>query len=180
MADRSGDGGEPSEFRIEVATEADLRAVAEVHSKAVLAAYRDVLPPGVFDPEHVAPEKVEKEFRETFEGFGPRDTLLKAVAGSTVVGTCICGDDSELGKADTGYLQRVYVDPAWWNRGVGTALVDRAVELLKGHGFRKLALQVLENNRKARAFYEKRGWRFEQKVRMKVVGMEVRYTKSVD
>lgn len=176
---RSADDRQRPPFTIEMATAKDLRAAAEVHSKAVRVAYPDVLPPGIFDAEHVAPEKVEKEFRELFERFGPRDTLLKAVAGNTVIGMCICGDDTDLEEAGTGYVQRVYVDPDWWNRGVGTALVDRTIELLEGHGFKKLALQVLENNRKARAFYEKRGWQLERTVRMKVVGKELRYVKSL-
>lgn len=170
---------ERRQFRIETATLADVRAIAEVHSKAVIAAYRDVLPPGVFDPEHVAPAKAEKEFRELFEGFGSNDTQLKAVADGTVIGICTCGDDRELNEEGTGYLQRVYVDPEWWNRGIATALVDRAIELITGLGFKKAALQVLENNMKARAFYEKRGWQYEQTVRVKIVGKELRYTKSL-
>lgn len=169
----------PETFHIRVATISDLRAVAEVHSKAVRTAYPEVLPSEIFDPEFVAPEKMEKEFRKLLEGFGPRDTLLKAVADNKVIGICACGEDTELQEEETGYLQRVYVDPEWWGRGVGSALVDHAMELLAEHGFRKAALQVLENNRKAREFYEKRGWRFEQLVRVKNVGKELRYTKAL-
>ena len=164
---------------IEVATEDDLRSVAEVHSKAVREAYPEVLPREIFDPEFVAPEKMEREYRALFEGFGPRDTLLKAVADGKVVGVCACGDDTELKEVGTGYLQRVYVDPEWWGRGVGSALVDRAMKLLAGHGFSKAALQVLEKNKKARAFYEKRGWQFEQVVRVKSIGLELRYARSL-
>jgi ribosomal protein S18 acetylase RimI-like enzyme len=170
----------PTVFRIELATANDLRSVAEVHSKAVRTAYPEVLPPDVFDPEFVAPGKLEKEYLALIESFGPRDNLLKATAGDEIVGSCACGDDSELNEQGTGYLQRVYVDPDWWGRGVGSALVNRSLELLTEHGFPRAALQVLENNKKASAFYEKRGWQFEKTVRVKNVGTELRYIKRLN
>ncbi len=167
MADRSDDASESLLFRIEIAAVADCRAIAEVHSKAVIAAYPEVLPPEIFDPEFVAPDKMETECRALFDSFGANDTQLKAVVGDTVVGIGTCGDDTQLNQDGTGYIQRVYVDPEWWGRGVGTALVNRAMELLAERGYLQAALQVLENNKKARAFYEKRGWRYEQTVRVK-------------
>lgn len=174
-----GDVSDPPQFRIEEATAVDLVAVAEVHSKAVIAAYPDVLPPEIFDPKFVAPDKLVNEYRTLVAGFGAQDALLKAVADGKVVGSCACGADTELNETGTGYLQRVYVEPEWWGRGVGSALVDRALELMTGHGFRKAALQVLENNTKARAFYENRGWEYEQVVRVKDVGTELRYAKAL-
>jgi ribosomal protein S18 acetylase RimI-like enzyme len=166
-------------FNIRVAEQSDLRSVAEVQSKAVITAYPAVLPPGVFDPEFVAPEKLELEYESLFADLGSDGEILVACDDAQIVGICTYGSDTELAVPGVGYVQRVYVDPDWWNLGIASALVDRALELLSDRGFKQAALQVLENNLKARAFYEKRRWRYDRLVRVKVVGNELRYTKSL-
>ena len=50
-------------------------------------------------------------------------------------------------------IEHLYVDPAAWRAGVGTALLDRAKERRPG-GFRLWAFQ---RNAMARAFYRKHG-----------------------
>jgi GNAT superfamily N-acetyltransferase len=149
-------------FNIRVAEQSDLRSVAEVQSKAVITAYPAVLPPGVFDPEFVAPEKLELEYESLFADLGSDGEILVACDDAQIVGICTYGSDTELAVPGVGYVQRVYVDPDWWNLGIASALVDRALELLSD-----------------RAFYEKRRWRYDRLVRVKVVGNELRYTKSL-
>ena len=166
-------------FKIRTAERSDLRSVAEVQSKAIIAAFPTVLPPGVFDAEVVAPDKLEIEYQSLFIDLGSDGEILVASSDAQIVGICTYGSGTEPTMPGVGYVQRVYVDPDWWNMGIASALVDRALESLRGRGFKQAALQVLENNLKARAFYEKRGWRYDRLVRVKVVGNEARYTKSL-
>ena len=49
--------------------------------------------------------------------------------------------------------------PAEWGRGAGAALHDEAVALLRSDGASIAQLWVLEENERARRFYEARGWR---------------------
>jgi ribosomal protein S18 acetylase RimI-like enzyme len=139
-------------FNIRVAEQSDLRSVAEVQSKAVITAYPAVLPP----------EKLELEYESLFADLGSDGEILVACDDAQIVGICTYGSDTELAVPGVGYVQRVYVDPDWWNLGIASALVDRALELLSD-----------------RAFYEKRRWRYDRLVRVKVVGNELRYTKSL-
>ena len=44
-------------------------------------------------------------------------------------------------------------------RGIGTALLDRAVEALKNEGISKVYVIVYKNNAAGNAFWEKRGFR---------------------
>ena len=55
------------------------------------------------------------------------------------------------------WLHGLYVDPDAWGTGVAGALVDAALAALPDCP--EVKLWVLEENRRARRFYEKRGWR---------------------
>ena len=166
-------------FKIRTAERSDLRSIAEVHSKAIIAAFPTVLPPGVFDAEIVAPDKLEIEYESLFTDLGTDGEILVAHSETKIVGICTYGSDAGLAIPRVGYVQNVYVDPDWWRMGIASALVDRALELLSGRGFEQAALEVLENNLKARAFYEKRGWQYDRLVRVEVIGNQLRYTKSL-
>ncbi len=66
-------------------------------------------------------------------------------------------DDAVLGflALEGAYVDRLYVHPAAQGRGIGSALLDRAMAL-RPDG---IALHTHQRNRAARAFYEKRGFR---------------------
>ena len=52
------------------------------------------------------------------------------------------------------HIDQIYVDPAYQRRGIGSLLLDQAIE--KTHG--RITLDVFEENLGARAFYEKHGF----------------------
>jgi GNAT superfamily N-acetyltransferase len=56
------------------------------------------------------------------------------------------------------WLEGLYVVPEWWGTGVGPQLHDRGLELLRSQGSERCLLWVLEDNLRARRFYERRGW----------------------
>ena len=57
-----------------------------------------------------------------------------------------------------GVLQTLYVMPEWWGRGVGNNLHEFALDRLRETNVQEARLWTLTENRRARAFYEKRGW----------------------
>jgi GNAT superfamily N-acetyltransferase len=57
------------------------------------------------------------------------------------------------------WLEALYVDPGHWSNGIGSGLHDRALEQLRTLGASRCHLWVLDENRIARRFYERRGWR---------------------
>lgn len=67
-------------------------------------------------------------------------------------------DEDGLGFAavSPGWLNGLYVRPEAWGTGVAARLHDRALAAL-GPGIARL--WVLEENQRARRFYERRGWR---------------------
>ena len=91
----------------------------------------------------------------TFRGLLLRtDTdLVAAERGGLLVGYAICWtvlDQAELGN--------VAVDPRERGNGVGTALVDRAVEAVGARGARELFLEVRETNGDAQSIYRRKGF----------------------
>ena len=70
------------------------------------------------------------------------------------------GDDT-VGAACVreGWLDGLYVVPELWGTGLADVLHDRALELVRDLGSARCHLWVLEDNARARRFYERRGWR---------------------
>lgn len=60
--------------------------------------------------------------------------------------------------ADECDLAAMGVDPAWRRRGVGRALLEKAVEIAAGRGARSMFLEVAEGNRAAVGLYRSLGF----------------------
>jgi len=59
---------------------------------------------------------------------------------------------------DYGEIVSIYFLPEYMGKGYGGHLLKRCMEELKTFGFNKLLLWVLEDNMRARRFYEKNGF----------------------
>ena len=62
-----------------------------------------------------------------------------------------------LAGVDECWLHGLYVVPGEWGTGVATALHDHALGAMDGCS--EAHLWVLQENHRARRFYERRGWR---------------------
>jgi len=58
-----------------------------------------------------------------------------------------------------GWLEGLYVVPERWGTGLADELHSRALEVVHSLGSASCRLWVLEDNIRARRFYERRGWR---------------------
>jgi diamine N-acetyltransferase len=58
----------------------------------------------------------------------------------------------------TDWLDGLYVVPGLWGRGVGAELHDHVLDRLRARESHWCHLWVLEENHRARRFYERRGW----------------------
>ena len=56
-------------------------------------------------------------------------------------------------------LYALYVAPAYWSTGTGRALIGRVLEEAQAEGYPRILLWVLEQNARARRFYERAGFR---------------------
>lgn len=60
--------------------------------------------------------------------------------------------------SDYGEIVSIYFLPAYMGKGYGRLLLNRCMEELKQCGYDKILLWVLEENHRARKFYEKNGF----------------------
>ena len=58
-------------------------------------------------------------------------------------------------------LYALYVTPAWWSTGAGRDLMRRVLEETRAGGYPRIILWVLEQNARARQFYERSGFRLD-------------------
>jgi GNAT superfamily N-acetyltransferase len=75
--------------------------------------------------------------------------VFVADAGNGAIGWC-----SLIPKDGVGWLEDLWIDPAWIGRGVGSSLFQRAAEQAKKLGARRLEWEAEPN---AIGFYEKMG-----------------------
>ena len=127
----------------------DAAAVAAVHVRTWQAAYEHV-----FGAERLAAIDVASRRRFAERGI-ERGGVWVAEDGGRIVGFVSIGDSR--GAADEGELYAIYVLPEAWGSAAGRGLMAAAVEALRGV-YPTAILWVLDDNPRARRFYEREGW----------------------
>jgi GNAT superfamily N-acetyltransferase len=118
--------------------------LADLQERASVAAFGHIFPP----EEHPFPrDDVLRRWSEALD-----DPAARVVVAED-------GDPVGVVLVRPGWLEGLYVVPTQWGTGVGAALHDRALELVAAFGSERCQLWVLEQNHRARRFYERRGWR---------------------
>lgn len=78
-------------------------------------------------------------------------------------------------------MQAIYLLPEAWGLGAGRRLLDAVLAGLTRQNFRDVTLWVLEENLRARAFYEATGWTADGTVKRDAVAgvpvTELRYRR---
>lgn len=81
--------------------------------------------------------------------------------GGRIVGTIMAGYDGHRG-----WIYSLAVDSALRGKGVGTSLVKHAENELLKRNCPKINLQILASNEGVKRFYEKNGYRIEERISM--------------
>lgn len=80
-------------------------------------------------------------------------TCFAAFHGGELAGTILCGHDGRRGT-----IYHACVDPACRHRGLGRALVSRALDALRAEGIHKALLVCFAANTDGAAFWRALGW----------------------
>ena len=134
----------------------DAGDIAAVHVGSWQAAYRGLVPDDLLEGLSVAEH--EAKWRQLIaEG---RVLVLVAEQGGRIAGFCsavVPSRDRDAGRG-TAEVAALYVAPALWRRGVGTALVRAVLQKLRDGGCSEAMLWVFEANAAGRRFYSDLGW----------------------
>ena len=155
-------------------TAADAEEVARVHVETWQAAYARVLP-----GKGLARLSAERGARRA--ELHRRSPPIVAELAGRIVGFVSVGRGVDPGT--DGELYAIYVHPDHWGEGVGRELITAGESRLRELGHRHAILWVLEDNPRARRFYELAGWTPDGTARpIEIFGVhvpEVRYEKRL-
>ncbi len=129
----------------------EARTLAELHLRSALVAYAPIFPPEAPKPAI----DVLADHWATALATDATTALVIDVDG-WIGGVVLAGPDEA--EPDAGHLSRLYVDPDRWGHGLGRALYTASMDMLRER-FDEATLWVLERNTRARAWYERLGWR---------------------
>lgn len=157
----------------------DAGRLAEIHVFGWRMAYRGIVSDEVLFRKML----VESSTARWLKTLAPEgeETYIEEENG-VIRGFMTIGDCRDPDKGKDGFeLWGIYVDPAFWRGGAGGRLVDFCESEALGRGRREVVLWVFEDNRLARAFYEKHGFSPDGKSQV-IEGLgavEMRYAKDL-
>jgi len=150
----------------------DAEALGEIHVRTWQTAYEHIF--GADRLAGLRPERrIEQWRRWLTEGV---DAWVFEDDGGTVVGFVWIGDSREA--PEEGELFAIYVLPDSWGSGAGAELMAVGRDALRA-AYPTSILWVLEDNPRARRFYEREGWELDggrkEDELLGVTAVEVRY-----
>jgi ribosomal protein S18 acetylase RimI-like enzyme len=144
-----------AEVAIRAAVPADAPAIAALHVAAWREAYRNLAP-----PEAVRRLDLHRRRSQWTAMLAKAErTMLVAERDGRIVGIGTAGAATVPALGARGEILYLYVDPAHARTGIGRALMRRLALSLREHGYKHIALGVVEGNRSAIDFYRKLGGR---------------------
>jgi GNAT superfamily N-acetyltransferase len=143
-----------SAVSVRQATIDDIPMVACIHVRSWQHAYRGQVPDTVLDALDI--EQRAARWRKGFGG--PGSALWVGMLDARVVGFCSMMPSRDAGaEPRTAEVAAIYIDPDHHRSGVGTALMQAALDEARCRGDLVLTLWVLATNQSARRFYERCG-----------------------
>jgi ribosomal protein S18 acetylase RimI-like enzyme len=129
----------------------DAPVIAEVHVRTWQDAYEHV-----FGAERLASVTVDARLAqwERILAAGQSDVFVAAADG--IVGFVSTGDSRDADAEAE--LFAIYVLPDAWGSGAGSALMRAGIEAMRLRASGDAVLWVLDDNPRARRFYEREGW----------------------
>ena len=153
-------------------TDQEIDGKAYVHWQAWKEAYVGLVDQGFLDGRTL--ERSRQFARRAFDN-GYRTILAKD--GERVVGFADYGPYRGEDLPDAGEVYAIYILKEYYGKGVGFALMRRAVDLLKDHP--RVAVWVLEGNERAIGFYTRFGYRLDGKKQTLMLGTAVTEARMI-
>jgi GNAT superfamily N-acetyltransferase len=140
----------------------DAAALRDLHIETWIATYHGQLPESFYQERlatHRMRDWAELVRSQTELGGG----VLITGAGECISGLCQYGSIEDDGDdpSEVGQIDRLYIHPLHQRMGLGRSLLTEATRRLEALGMSAVTLWALEADERARAFYERLGWRLD-------------------
>jgi ribosomal protein S18 acetylase RimI-like enzyme len=134
----------------------DAPAIAQINLASWEAAYRGIVADAFLD--NASLEGRTTQWRERITAAA--NPILVAEVNGALQGYCslvLPARDTDAGSL-TAEIGAIYIAPDRFRGGIGSALIDAALDLMRERAFRDATLWVLTQNTRARAFYGRHGF----------------------
>ncbi len=134
----------------------DLSDVANINVLAWKYAYKDILSPHFL--ENISLKEKVRNWQNGFEKYSDLIRLVM-ILDDKVIGYAIGAQNRHLDLVPNSEseLYAIYLNPHFIDRGHGRELFKHFSKVIKDNSFKSMCVWVLEQNMKARGFYEKMG-----------------------
>lgn len=150
-----------------------------IHAKSWQKAYRGIVPDEIINT--YTPENRAKVFKEAVTT-RPEECYLFKCDGRPAGLALLHKSHEDNADENDGEIYAIYFHPDFW----GTPATHKALEFcigrLRERGFTKINIWMLEDNLRARKFYEKHGFAFDGRKKTIDLGkqlVEIRYSRSI-
>lgn len=126
-------------------------SISDIYEQSWRYAYKDIVPQDYLDS--IPPGR----WADVPERAGLRTMLC--IEGTKPVGVSTFGESRFEQFSTWGEIVSLYLLPEYMGRGIGRALLDKVTAELRASGYADIFLWVLEENVRARRFYERYGFR---------------------
>lgn len=142
--------------------EDNLLEISRIYEKSWKFAYHDILPQSYLDSIPAG------KWAPYIRSAGIYTLVL--TEGNSIIGTSSFGKSRWETYGDYAEIISIYFLPEYIGQGYGKYLLQKCKEELIKLGFHNILIRVLEDNRRARAFYEKNGFIFTGKYQQGSIG----------
>lgn len=153
----------------------DSEVLGKIHSESSQAGFRGIIPDCILN-DVFSIERRTRRFISEISECSPRTAIVfeeGEPAGFISFGEC------RYGNHDKSWMEiwRVYLIPKFWGSGVAKELVEWGISEILKENFTNIELWVLEENIRARNFYQKMGFKYDTIFQITNMGKELRYIK---
>ncbi|MDJ0692874.1 GNAT family N-acetyltransferase [Mastigocoleus sp. MO_188.B34] len=165
---------------IRQATIQDASAIAQIHIHTWEIAYSGIVP-----DSHLTALSVENRTQRWLSTLSKSltNTLVYQLDGK-LVGWISLGISRDQDVSEAGEIYAIYVQPEMWGYGIGKDLMKFGEEQLWQRKVKSIVLWVLEDNFRARKFYQKGGYTLDGTKKELTIGEKMlsacRYVKYND
>ena len=163
------------DYQIRLAQPGDAIGLAEVHHSSLVQTFAEMLP-------EYANSRTRQDFERLWQQRLEAPTCVTSVMlrGEQIVGLVSAAasrDDDADGTF--GDVDRIYLHPSAWEKGLGVKLLTWCEEELARMGYVISKLWVFEMNTRARRFYERNGYVQDGKTKIEFNTRLIRYGKKL-
>jgi len=155
----------------------DAKILGKIHSESAQAGFRGIIPDNTLEDVFSIERRTKRFINELSEG-SPKTGIVfegNKPAGLISFGGCRYGND------DKSWIEiwRVYLMQEFWGNGAAKDLIEWGINEITKENFENIELWVLEENIRARNFYEKIGFQHDNVHKVIDGAKELRYTKII-